>query len=264
MRVQSPSSIKTYKHCPRKYFYQYIAKLPTVPNIHQIRGNIVHAVLEKFFQANMGGIDDGNFPQRLHLIMQDLLVKEWKGDRERLDLLGMSEDQYVRYFEDSMSMLSNWLHQFCEKIRKSPLSFPRAWAALVPREQEQHYQSQKFYVRGFIDAVEEIDGQIRVMDYKTDKDPDIEKHRLQLAIYALLYKEKHGTLPDKSGIYFLKGGEQHITVDEGLVEFAKREIAMVHEKTQSLDKKTYPKNITPLCKWSTGQCDFYDTCFNED
>jgi ATP-dependent helicase/DNAse subunit B len=48
-RVQSPSSINTYNQCPRKYYYQYILKLPTRPSIHLVRGNIAHSVLEDFF-----------------------------------------------------------------------------------------------------------------------------------------------------------------------------------------------------------------------
>ena len=47
--MQSPSSINTYKQCPRKHFYQYILNLPTKPSIYLIRGSIVHEVLEKFF-----------------------------------------------------------------------------------------------------------------------------------------------------------------------------------------------------------------------
>ena len=45
-RVQSPSSIITYRQCPRKYYYHYIENLPTKPSIHTIRGKIVHSVLQ--------------------------------------------------------------------------------------------------------------------------------------------------------------------------------------------------------------------------
>ena len=48
-KVQSPSSIKTYKQCPRKYYYSYILGLEQPPNVHTVRGNIAHSVLEHFF-----------------------------------------------------------------------------------------------------------------------------------------------------------------------------------------------------------------------
>jgi hypothetical protein len=62
----------------------------------------------------------------------------------------------------------------------------------------------------------------------------------------------------------LKGDEAHVEVDEALVEFAKREVELIHQSTQSKEKVDYPKQISPLCKWRTGQCDFYDTCLGED
>lgn len=264
MRVQSPSSIKTYHHCPRKYYYQYIAKLPTLPNIHQIRGKIVHKALEKFFHLDIRDVTKENFRQKLHQNMQALLATTWREKHDEFVSVGVEQEQQMLFFEESMDMLNNWLQQFFKKIEASPLSFKQSWQALIPVEQEQHYQSKKHGVRGFIDVIEEVDGEIRVMDYKTDKSPDVEKHRLQLAIYALLYKEKHGKLPHKAGIYFLTGKEEHVDVDESLVEFAKREVEMMHANTQSKNKIDYPKHIGPLCKWSTGQCDFYDTCFKED
>jgi len=36
----SPTSINLFNKCPRGYFYQYIAKLPVVPNIHLVKGGI--------------------------------------------------------------------------------------------------------------------------------------------------------------------------------------------------------------------------------
>ncbi|MDP7181964.1 MAG: PD-(D/E)XK nuclease family protein [Candidatus Woesearchaeota archaeon] len=264
MRVQSPSSIKTYQQCPRKYYYNYIAKLPTLPNIHQLRGNIVHSVLERFFQLDVGEVTKEDFRQVLHVKMQELLVECWKEKEGALEKLGLEDENIVMFFEESMHMLDNWLKQLFSKLEKSPLPFDAAWKTQLPLEQEEQYVSERYGVRGFIDVVEQVGTEIRVMDYKTDKRPDVEKHKLQLAIYALLYQEKHGTLPTKAGIYFLKGDEAHVEVDEALVEFAKREVELIHQSTQSKEKVDYPKQISPLCKWRTGQCDFYDTCLGED
>ena len=101
------------------------------------------------------------------------------------------------------------------------------------------------------------------MDYKTSKKAHItDAYKLQLAIYALLYQEEHKKMPDEVGIYFLKDGvEKIITVDDELLKLAKFKIEQIHASTTSDDITDYKKNQTPLCKWSTGQCDFYDYCF---
>ena len=82
----------------------------------------------------------------------------------------------------------------------------------------------------------------------------------------MLYEEKHGFLPTKVGIDFLKFDEPHLCldVDRKLVEFAQKEVAMIHEKTVSKEKLDYPKRITALCRWHSGQCDFYDLCKDDD
>ena len=46
-----------------------------------------------------------------------------------------------------------------------------------------------------------------------------------------------------------------------LINLAKTEIMLVHDHTSTKEQIVdYPKTITGLCKWSTGKCDFYDTC----
>jgi hypothetical protein len=105
------------------------------------------------------------------------------------------------------------------------------------------------------------------MDYKSSKKFDVtNEYRLQLAIYAMLYEETHGKRPHKVGIYFLKDTgkhEYHMDVDEELIKMAKLEVEMMHLNSETSDIKNYPKNVTPLCKWSSGQCDFYVRCFEQ-
>ena len=117
-------------------------------------------------------------------------------------------------------------------------------------------------VRGFVDLIHEIDGKTIVLDYKTSKKDDMtEPYRLQLAIYAMLYEEKHGKKPDYVGIDFLKSIEKLLPVDDELVQHAKFELEQIHASTVSNEMADYQQRPSPLCKWRSGQCDFYDTCF---
>lgn len=262
-RIQSPSSINTYKMCPRKYYYSYIRELASLPNVHQVRGNIAHSVLEKFFDQDVGSFTMADFEEQLSGIMQSLLLAEWTSAEEKLAALDLSSAQRQFYFEETMLMLLNWLSHFTKKVKSHKGSFPEVFKKLTP-EREKLFVSEALQVRGYIDAIENINNELSIMDYKTSNNLDVEHHRLQLAVYCLLYSEQHGRLPDKAGIYFLKDSPKFINVDKELLEFAKKEIALIHEKTVSDDVRDYPKNRSTLCKYTNGQCEYFDVCEKEN
>jgi len=259
-KVQSPSSIKTYKQCPRKYYYSYILGLEQPQNIHTVRGNIAHSALEHYFDIDTSFMTMDDYGPHLKLIMQQLLLKEWKHHKPQLDKLQLTQDQQIHYFEETLNMLFNWLDLFCRKLEAKEGNFQERFKQLTPIR-ELMFVSEKYHTRGIIDAIEHNgDGTVRLMDYKTSKSENLNEHLLQLGIYSLLYFDKHGVMPKQVGVYFLKGKETAIEVDEELIEMAKKEIEHVHEVTQTKDVNHYPKSPSPLCKYSTGQCPFFDIC----
>ncbi|HLC81948.1 MAG TPA: PD-(D/E)XK nuclease family protein [Candidatus Nanoarchaeia archaeon] len=264
-RVESPSSINTFKQCKRKYYYQYLEKLPTVSNIHQVRGNIAHSTLENFFDLDSSQLNEENYPAKLKETAQKLFLHHWKLKQAELDKLGLHQDLKIFYFEETMLMIMNWVNHLINDLdllrQKKNCSIQQAFLELTPLR-EQEYRSDNYSVRGFIDAVKQIGNEVHIIDYKTNSSFDLkDENKLQLAIYSLLYFEKHGKLPSKVGIFFLRHKLKLITVDEQLMDLARTEIKLIHTHTSATEKKDdYPKTITSLCKWSTGQCDFYDVC----
>lgn len=263
-RIQSPSSITTYKKCPRKYYYSYIEQLESKPSIHQVRGSVAHSVLDKFFTISLDAITKDNYAQSFRLAVQELLVKEWKASQDQMRDLGVSPDEEMVFFEETLTMLFHWLESFIQKFSKEEGSPQEIFKRLTPLRELQ-YVSDEHFVKGIIDVIEQHGSETRIMDYKTSNHSNIEEYRLQLAIYSLLFFEKHSKLPDKVGIYFLKDNHvKFINVDESLIIFAQQEVEMMHRNTLSKEKKFYPKHISSLCKWSTGQCDFYAVCSKDD
>jgi RecB family exonuclease len=264
-RIESPSSINTFKQCPRKYYYQYIEKLPTLPNIHAVRGNIAHTVLENFYNIDLSGFDQDNCAVKFKEVIQKLLLHYWNKYEKSLRMLNLSNDQIKFYFEETMFMLMNWTNQFVAEISKlmrtKQISLQEAFLQLTPIR-EQHYRSDNYSVRGYIDAIHHLEEEVHIVDYKTNSSFDFKDSiKLQLAIYSLLYFEKHGNLPSKVGIFFLRHKLKMINVDQDLLDLAKREIELVHLHTSSTENiLDYPCKTSPLCKWSSGQCDFYNTC----
>lgn len=263
-RIQSPSSINTYKQCPRRYYYQYILKLPTSENIHSVKGKIAHSVLEKFFDMETTHFKQENYKKELSYFMKNLFNAFWLKNLEKFEDIGAKEKEIIGARQEIAEMLANWLQTFFDRIDSSGLEFHEAFRKFKPVETEAEYESKEHMVRGFIDVVEKVDGEIKVLDYKTSGSFEItEGYELQLAIYALLYREKHGKLPHKLSIWFLKDREKVIDVDEKIIEKAIKEIRDIHVKTDSTSIEDFPKKTSPLCKWNTGQCDFYGQCFRE-
>lgn len=258
-RMQSPSSINCFKQCPRKYYYRYIARLPTKSSIHLVRGTIAHSVLEHFFaDAPERGTGDLSTDLQRHALL--LLERFWEEHREELESLDETPEELAAYKDETRLMVSRWVMHFLERLRGltgSGLSDEEAFAALTPSREEE-YRDEELQVRGYIDAIESEGGQVMLIDYKTSKKPEItQEYRLQLGIYALLYLRRHQKLPAGVGIHFLRHDRQVMEVNDELLLDAQFEIEQVHMLTQSDSVADYPKQESPLCNW----CDYYDICF---
>ncbi len=257
-RIQSPSSINTYKQCPRRYYYTYIEKIPTKPNIHTVRGTIVHSVLEDFFDLDFSS-EISNFGDFLLLKSLELFDKHWNSSKEKLSSLEISESEIQFYYDDSKTMILNWVTHFLSRVKDCPDgNYLDMFNRLKPVSREEKFVSEEFSVMGYIDAIEVFDGKTRIIDYKTSKADKLSpEYMLQLGIYALLYNEKKGTYPDEVGLFLLKHGERMVKVTEELVKNAKFEIENIHMSTQTKNKSDYPMKPGPLCNY----CDFYKLCF---
>ena len=262
--VLSPSAINTYLQCPRKFYFQYILHLPTSPSIHLVRGNVAHLALEDLYLL-LPEVVSENYQDNLKVVILELLKKHWNQAHKELAELEMSPQQLESYFAETQGMLINHIELLCKRIdehmAKDSLTFPEAFRKLTP-EREIKYRDENHKVQGYIDVIENIDGKVRLMDYKTSKRAHIsDAYKLQLAIYAMLYEIKHDKKPDEVGIYFLKEGEKTLVVDDELITHGKFMVEQVHMSTDTDDIIDYPKKPSPLCKYSTGQCDFYEYCF---
>lgn len=261
-RIQSPSSINTFRQCPRKYYYQYILGLQKkVPSIHLTRGKIVHLTLEDFFRLDISKISYDYYEFELKIILHSIFNQKWQSFYEELRKIELTPEQLDFYYEESVQMLNNWYNNFLRrlhpKVRETNLDY--AFNSIKPMT-EVHFISSEFQVQGFIDAIHQIDGKVSLMDYKTSaRELITEEYKLQLAIYALLYEEQHGKKPHVVGIDFLKHKPHYLEVDKELIDFAKQECKSIQEKTISEDIEDYPLNVTSLCKF----CDFYDVCFKQ-
>ena len=260
--MQSPSSINTYKQCPRKYYYRYIKRLPTQPSIHLVRGTVAHSALEHFFEDELGEVR-GDWQTHLQRRVLELLERFWAEHEEEFAALDETPQELEGYKRETKQMLLRWVLSFCNRVKqriKQGETFDEAFEALKPVS-EAKYVDEELQVLGYIDAVEEVDGKVRLVDYKTSKKPEITSgYRLQLGIYALMYLRQHERLPDEVGIEFLRHGGEYMSVNDELLLDAQFEIEQIHYVTKTDDIVHYPKSPSPLCNW----CDYYEICYGKE
>lgn len=264
-RIESPSSILAYRQCPRKYYYQYLEHRPTSKNVHTIKGNFVHEVLDEFFQQPPE-IKDEIYMEQSVVHMRNLFDKKWNIAKSEFVKIGISLSETRQIYVETLAMVSLWLQNFLIRLVSLNIPMSEAFKQLTPMR-EQEFVSNNYAVKGYVDVIEQNGNDARIMDYKTSSKPELsEEYKLQLSIYALLYKERYGILPKEVGIYFLKHAddfEKSIVVTDKLINEAKFAIETHHQSTNTDNIVDYPKKEGPLCKWSTGKCDFYELCFSQ-
>lgn len=238
-------------------------KLPEPPSIHTVRGNIVHSVLEKFF--DLDPITIAQPDKELLKFIEKLLDVCWIEKKSELQQLNMTAEELNEYYVDSRMMVQRWLEKFLRAIVAKNKPFPEAFIELKPTAEE-HLISEDLGVQGYIDALYQYDdGRIKIVDYKTSrKDIVTPEYNLQAGIYAVLVHTVKGTLPESIEFDFLKGQTQKVEVNEYLINNTKFELEQIHVATATTDVNDYPRKPGPLCKWSnargSGQCAFFEIC----
>ena len=264
-RIESPSSINTYKQCPRKYYYHYIEKRPTKPAIPLIIGSVVHAVLEDFFRLTPDRLEENTYQATFQAVLLDSLKRHWQESQKDWQTLHISEAQQEFYFDEANQMVQNWYEDFLTHLHKKleTMTFQEALRELTPTR-EVELISAPYKLRGYIDAIYETGQGIQLIDYKTSNSVKLsEEYKRQLAFYALLYSELKGRRPHKVTLHFLRFNEHlSLPVTEEMLQLAKQECEVMQLNTQTQEKMDYPRKPGPLCKWSSGQCDFYELCYD--
>ena len=256
----SPSSINTFEHCPRKYYFSYIDKKPKAKTIHLLKGSIVHRVLEIFF---------GGYKKDGKKYIIELFKKEWVDNKEKLKQLELPAQELHLGKKDAYKMIINYYNKYRtnanDLIEAGKAENERhAFFLLKPQIKELWVEDVSLHCGGFIDRIhKDFDGVVTLGDYKTGKKYGIglpRDARRQISIYGLLYVNQTQVVPDFVSIIFLRYGEEYLLeVTPSLLKYARNTILEVWGKTRSVDLSDYPKKEGKLCGW----CDFFTICSGE-
>lgn len=190
----SPSRAGDFKQCPLLYRFRAVDRLEETPTRAQVRGTVVHSVLERMFGLPAEQRDRETARELLEPVWKDLLAEQ-----PELSALfeGPDDPELASWLESASRLLESYFE----------LEDPRR---LDPRDCELRVETELdsgLLLRGFIDRVDEAPtGEIRLVDYKTGRAPrQIGEARalFQMKFYALVLWRAHGELPRQLLLMYL-------------------------------------------------------------
>lgn len=246
----SPSRAGDFMQCPLLYRFRVIDRLPEKPSEAATRGTLVHAVLERLFDAPAA--------ERTAPRAKELVPGQWQRLRE-------ARPELVELFADDSDgeRLASWLAE-AERLveRWFTLEDP---TRLEPAERELFVEAELdsgLTLRGIIDRVDVAPtGEVRIVDYKTGKAPRPEYAEgalFQMKFYALVVWRLKRVLPRRLQLVYLGSGDV-LTYDPVLadLERVERKLLALWEAirlaTETGDWRPRP---TKLCGW----CDHQAHC----
>ncbi|MCX4702112.1 RecB family exonuclease [Streptomyces sp. NBC_01352] len=246
----SPSRAGDFMQCPLLYRFRVIDRLPEKPSEAATRGTLVHAVLERLFDAPAA--------ERTAPRAKSLIPGQW-------DRLRETRPEVVELFADDPDgeRLARWLGE-AERLveRWFTLEDP---TRLEPAERELFIEARLdsgLKLRGIIDRVDVAPtGEVRIVDYKTGKAPRPEYAEgalFQMKFYALVVWRLKNVIPRRLQLVYLGSGDV-LTYDPVLADLERVERKLhalweaIREATESGDWRPRP---TKLCGW----CDHQAHC----
>ncbi len=191
----SPSRAGDFKQCPLLYRFRAIDRLPEVPGRAQVRGTLVHAVLDRLYDLPAA--------QRRPAAARALVGPAWaqlcEQEPELLGALfdGPDDPALPPWLASADELLEAYF-----RLEDPRLLEPQARELLVETE-----LASGLLLRGYVDRVDVAPtGEIRVVDYKTGAAPrQVAETRalFQMKFYALALMHLRGVVPRQLRLLYL-------------------------------------------------------------
>lgn len=238
----SPSRLKTFVDCPRRYEYQHVRMLPTAPQPHLDLGSNVHAALRDWLRMKPA--------QRTWEGLLEFYRAAWRANRPAF--AQRTREELREWGETGIRML----RKFADEV--DPALEP------VAIEKNVNADYGDVVVGGRVDRVDALpNGTLRVIDYKTGKFPRFpartKEEDLAAAVYARATSVLFAGAPvAEVELHYLEGGERlTFPVDE--LWQAHKDLAVVSVARAALaaeQENAFPARPSKLCGW----CDFRARC----
>ncbi|MCH5327737.1 MAG: PD-(D/E)XK nuclease family protein [Coprobacter sp.] len=226
-RALSASAINTYINCPLKFYLQSVEQLSPDDDVAEsveanTFGSIYHHVMECIYNRFKG-----------KLVMGDALAKIQKDNKLLTELIeqAFARCYYQRKTPQRLTGQNYLIGEIIRKYVKKTLDIDRMRTPFIYIESErrmelEHTVSEGLTVRlkAFIDRVDEVNGTVRIIDYKSGAFPSKQKEIvysqmselfdkkaktrpkavLQVFMYSMMYAQTAPEKIVKPGIYYLR------------------------------------------------------------
>jgi ATP-dependent helicase/nuclease subunit B len=197
----SPSAINKFNACPLDFYYRYILGLGEEETIEEQMsaatfGSIVHHVLEKFFEAFKGAypsVEDfeqlkSTLDERLNEAFEEIYATHTTGFGYNYLASKVAKDMLERFIGYELKLAKE---REAIGVKPAIVDIEMSLRKEVPIQQ--YDWSKPVAIRGLVDRLETIAGQVRILDYKTGKVKDTDV-RLNKPIADIMKSDKHGKL----------------------------------------------------------------------
>ncbi len=253
----SPSRAGDFKQCPLLYRLRAVDRLPETPTKAQVRGTLVHSVLERVFALPR----EQRVPDRARELLRPTWSELSEQTPEWRELF--VPDPPEGRGEISEQAEAEWLDS-AERLLESyfALEDPRR---LEPEACELHVETELdsgVLLRGYIDRLDVAPaGQIRVVDYKTGAAPrqiGEAKAMFQMKFYAVVLWRLRGVVPSQLKLLYLRDGQElAYTPDEPeLARFERTLEAIWQAILRAGATGDFRPSPSKLCGW----CSFQHLC----
>ncbi len=241
----SPSRAEDFKRCPLLYRLRAIDRIPEVPTRAQVRGTLVHAVLEELFALPA--------PDRLLSAAEDLVRPVWErmvAERpESADPIGEDTESFLG---EARTLVARYY----------TLEDPTRFDADVCEERLELELDGGLRLRGVADRIDvATTGEVRVVDYKTGRVPGEKSEAtalFQMKFYALMLLHLRGRVPEQLRLLYLASGAVLTYTPDAaeLHRFQRTLAAMWDAITTAGATGDFPARPGRLCSW----CDHRALC----
>lgn len=224
----SKSKVNTYLKCPLEFKFQYIDEIEVPQNKYMALGSDVHLVAEKFAEKFGDDLDDINIEN---------------------ELLKIAHDEDIGY--DLTEHLDN-LGSFFKRI------FVENKYKLFSQEEYLIDEDHRF--SGICDIIlEDENGELIVIDYKTSKSSSFSKYRRELCYYKLLVENVYGKTVSQVGVYFTKNDKLRlleICDEENKRKYLnddeiKEAVETMYKVRREINNENFPAKRQYLCRFCT-------------
>jgi putative RecB family exonuclease len=246
----SPSRAGDFKTCPLLYRFRSIDRIPERPTRDQVRGTVVHAVLERLFDLPAA--------ERTVEAAAAMVEPEWHR-------LAGEDPGWAELFADDVDgrELAEWLESARDLVAGYfALEDPRRLQPAAREELVEAVVDDGLLLRGYVDRLDVAPtGEVRVVDYKTGGAPREAfegKALFQMKFYALVLWRTRGVVPHQLRLMYLADRDMltYSPDAEELARFERTLVAIWRAIERAVRTGDFRPNPSRLCDW----CDHHSRC----